>query len=134
MYDSLINKMNEHFSDIGSILYSKACDFSKLHDISIEDIEMYYDLLCSKESFPENINRKNHKMCCLYYLSKDNQEYRDVFMEKYLGTIDVNKLGKNPENLMMIFNIIEFDKSYLNSPINNLKFLYELYINIIEDI
>ena len=126
MYDSLINKMDEHFSDIGSILYSKACDFSKLHDISIEDIEMYYDLLCSKESFPENINRKNHKMCCLYYLSKDNQEYRDVFMEKYLGTIDVNKLGKNPENLMMIFNIIEFDKSYLNSPINNLKFLYEL--------
>ena len=86
MYDSLINKMTEHFSEVGSILFSKACDFSKLHDISIEDIEMYYDILCSDEPIPANIIRRNHKMCCLFYLSKENPEYREDFFEKYLQT------------------------------------------------
>ena len=75
MYDSLINKMTEHFSEVGSILFGKACDFSKLHDISIEDIEMYYDILCSDEPIPPNIVRRNHKMCCLFYLSKERHSY-----------------------------------------------------------
>ena len=126
MYDSLITKMTEHFSEIGSILYSKACDFSKLHDIKIEDIEMYYEILCSDETIPANIVRRNHKMCCLFYLSKDNKEYYKVFFQKYLSTIDIHKLEKNAENLIMVFNIIEFDKSYLNSPLNNLEYLYSL--------
>ena len=126
MYDSLINKMTEHFSEVGSILFSKACDFSKLHDISIEDIEMYYDILCSDEPIPANIIRRNHKMCCLFYLSKENPEYREDFFEKYLQTIDIHNLEKNNENLFMVFNIIEFDKTYLNSPLNNMEYLYSL--------
>ena len=126
MYDSLINKMTEHFSEVGSILFGKACDFSKLHDISIEDIEMYYDILCSDEPIPPNIVRRNHKMCCLFYLSKENKDYHNVFLEEYLETIDIHKLEKTHENLEMVFNIIEFDKTYLQSPINNIEYLYSL--------
>ena len=126
MYEDLINKINKHFSDIGSIIYSKACDFSKLHPISIEDIEIYYDLLCSDEVIPPNINRKNHKMCCLFYLSKDNPDYVDIFTEKFLQTIEIEKIEKNSENLVMVFNIIEFDKTYLNSTVDTNEYLYTL--------
>ena len=126
MYDDLIYKINRHFSDVGSIIYSKACDFSKLHPISIEDIEIYYDLLCSEEVIPQNINRKNHTMCCLFYLSKDNPDYINIFTEKFLETIDFDKIEKNTENLVMVFNIIEFDKTYLNSTTDTYSFLYTL--------
>ena len=126
MYDDLISKMTEHFSDIGSILYSKALDFFNNNTISTEDVEMYYDLLCSDESIPQNINRRNHKMCCLFYLSKIDDNYIDIFVEKFIGTIQINSLETNPENLIMVFNIIEFDKIYLKSNINSYTFLYSL--------
>ena len=44
MYDDIISKMTTHFSEIGSILYSKAYDFFKKDPISTEEIETYYDL------------------------------------------------------------------------------------------
>ena len=128
MYDSLISKMVDHFSEIGLIIYSKSKDFTKTQEISIEDIEMYYDILCSEDIIHENINRKNHKMGCLYYLSKDNKEYNEIFIEKYLETIEMSKLNeeKSNENLAMLFNVIEFDKTYLNSPKDHINFLYQL--------
>ena len=126
MYDSLINKMIGQFSENGLILYSKANDFSKINDISIEDYEMYYEILCSDETIPENINRRNHKMCCLFYLAKESSIYKEDFMEQYLKTIQIQNLDKSSENLIMVFNIIEFDKTYLNSQLKVITYLYQL--------
>ena len=126
MYDSLIVKMRNYFSDNGLILYSKANDYSKITQISLDEIEMYYDILCSDEIIPPYISRDNHKMCCLYYLAKEDDEFITTFEEKYLKTIDAQKLGYNEESLVKIFNLIEFEKSYLNSPISYLTFLYSL--------
>ena len=126
MYDEFIDKMTKHFSEVGSILYSKACDFSKKNPISPEDITMYYEILCSNENIPDNISRENHKMCCLYYISKQSNEYIDTFVEKYVKSIDVNTLEIKSEHLYRIFNIIEYDKTYLDSPKENLEFLYQL--------
>ena len=126
MYDSLIVKMRNYFSDNGLILYSKANDYSKITQISLDEIEMYYDILCSDEIIPPYISRDNHKMCCLYYLAKEDDEFITTFEEKYLKTIDAQKLDYNEESLVKIFNLIEFEKSYLNSPISYLTFLYSL--------
>ena len=115
MYDSLISKMVEHFSEEGSILYGKACDFSKINPISLDNIEKYYDLLCSGEILPENLIKKNHKLCCLFYLGRKNKNYVDIFIEHYLKKNEIKILGKNEANLIMVFNIIEFEKAYLNS-------------------
>ena len=119
MYDDIISKMTTHFSEIGSILYSKAYDFFKKDPISTEEIETYYDLLCS-------VNRRNHQMCCLFYLSKDDNNYIDIFVEKYIGSIELNSLEINSENLIMVFNIIEFDKIYLKSNYSSFEFLYTM--------
>ena len=126
MYDDIISKMTTHFSEIGSILYSKAYDFFKKDPISTEEIETYYDLLCSDEIISQNINRRNHQMCCLFYLSKDDNNYIDIFVEKYIGSIELNSLEINSENLIMVFNIIEFDKIYLKSNYSSFEFLYTM--------
>ena len=126
MYDDIISKMTTHFSEIGSILYSKAYDFFKKDPISTEEIETYYDLLCSDEIISQNINRRNHQMCCLFYLSKDDNNYIDIFVEKYIGSIELNSLEINSENLIMVFNIIEFDKIFLKSNYSSFEFLYTM--------
>ena len=126
MYDDLINKMVGQFSEIGLIINSKANDFSKINDISNEDYEMYYDFLCSDEIIPENINRRNHKMCCLFYLTKDSPKYKQDFIEQYLRTVEIQKIERSSENLVMVFNIIEFDKTYLDSSSKVINYLYSL--------
>ena len=126
MYDSLISKMVEHFSEEGSILYSRACDFSKINPISLDDIEMYYDLLCSDEILPENLIKKNHKLCCLFYLGRENKNYVEVFKESFLKKVDIKILEKNQANLIMVFNIIEFEKAYLNLNQKYIEFIYSM--------
>ena len=126
MYNDLFNKISRHFSDIGSLIYSQACDFFKLHPISIDDIKAYYEILCSDAVIPQNINRKNHKICCLFYLSKDNPNYRDIFVENFLKTIKIKNIEINAENLVMTFNVIEFEKTYVDSSKDQYKFLYNL--------
>ena len=125
MYDNLISKMTEYFSEIGLILKSKALNYFKKSSVLMEDIEIYYDYLCSDEIIPQNINKRNHKMCCLYYLSENDSNYIDNYVDNYMGAIELNSLEINSENLIMVFNIIEFDKTYLKSDNNN-EFLYAM--------
>ena len=127
MYTKFISKMNNHFSNLGSILYSKACDYSGIYPISKDDIMIYYELLNTDEVvFPENISKNNHIACCLYYLTKENIGYREKFLEKFLRTITFDSIKIDENHLVLIFNIIEFDKTYLNSPKEHISFLYQL--------
>ena len=126
MYNKLISKMTNHFSELGSIMYSKACDYSSFYPISKDDIKMYYEVLNLNDvSFPEKVSRRNHLTCCLYYLSKDDSKFRNIFLDKFLKTINIKELEINQENLVFVFNIIEYDKTYLHSPKNHLLFLYQ---------
>lgn len=107
-------------------MYSKACDYSEIYPISKDDIKMYYEVLNLNDvSFPEKVSRRNHLTCCLYYLSKDDNKYRNIFLDKFLKTINIKQLEINQENLVFVFNIIEYDKTYLHSPKNHLLFLYQ---------
>lgn len=129
MYSKLISKMTKYFSELGSIIYSKACKFSGMNIVSNDDIKMYYELLNSENvELPPKVSFYNHTACCLYYLSKDDEKYKEIFIEKYLKTLNVN-LKKSEENLVLIFNIIEFDKTFLNSPKENILFLYQILKN-----
>lgn len=127
MYANFIKKMTNHFSELGNLIYSKACDYSELYPITKDDIMMYYKLLTEDDSnIPENISKKNHISCCLYYLTKYNKSYKDVFIDKFLKNMSVKGVEQTNENLTLIFNIIEFDKIYLNSSKDHILFLYQL--------
>ena len=127
MYAKMISKMTNHFSEVGCIFYSKACDHSGIYEITKDDILMYYKLLKSEElHLPEKISKNNHLACCLFYLAKEGENYKEEFLDKYLRNVSFNNLGINEANLIFIFNIIEFDKVYLNSPKDHIEFLYQL--------
>ena len=129
MYSRLIDKMTRFFSELGSIMYSKACKYSGLYPITKDDILMYYNVLNTENiTFPPKLSVNNHISCCLFYLAKDNKDYREKFIEKYLKTINGN-IKVNEENLVLMFNIIEFDKSYLKSKPENIAFLYQILKN-----
>ena len=127
MYVKLIKKMTNHFSELGSIIHSKACDSSGLYEITKDDIKMYYEILNSVDiSLPPKVSKNNHIACCLYYMTKDNEDYKEQFLNKFLRPISPDALPINDENLILIFNIIEFDKTYLKSPRDHILFLYQL--------
>ena len=124
MYDKLITKNINHFGSEGVILYSKSCDYYNINKIKLDEIKMFYELLKSDE-FPEiNLSKKTLISCCLYYLTKEDNKYQQEFM-----TDIIHKLNKNDpltdENLILIYNIIEYDKRYLKSKKEKKQYLLE---------
>ena len=111
-------------------MYSKACKYSGLYQITKDDILMYYKVLNTDGvSYPPKLSVKNHIACCLFYLAQYDKRYKEDFIKKYLRTITINNLNIDEEHLVLIFNIIEFDKSYLNSQKEHISFLYQLLKN-----
>ena len=122
MYNKLISKNINHFGPEGVIMYSKSCDYYNINPVSIEDIEMFYQLLKSDEPLPQYVHKQAHLSCCLFYLSKNNPMYQNIFVKEL-----IHKLSKKDEindtNLFLIYNIIEFDQRYLHSEKERLKYL-----------
>lgn len=125
MYNNLIAKSINHFGPEGVILYSKSCDYYNINKIKPDDIKMFYELLTSDE-FPNNynLNKKTLISCCLYYLAKEDQKYKDQFLNEVIKKISKND-PLNDTNLILIYNIIEYDKKYLKSKKEKTKFLLD---------
>jgi tetratricopeptide (TPR) repeat protein len=122
MYNKLISRNINHFGPEGVIMYSKSCDYYNINPVSIEDIEMFYQLLKSDEPLPQYVHKQAHLSCCLFYLSKNNPMYQNIFVKEL-----IHKLSKKDEindtNLFLIYNIIEFDQRYLHSEKERLQYL-----------
>ena len=124
MYENLIIKNIQHFGPEGIIMYSKSCDYYNINQVSLEDIKMFYDLLISNEPLPNSFNKLPYISCCLYFLSKNNEQYEKIFTTKIIQKLS-RKDEVNDTNMFLIFNIIEFDQRYLHSRGERLKFLLE---------
>ena len=123
MYSKLEDKVILHFSKDGLIAYSKYCDYSKINPITIEEVKMYYELLKSNERMSINILKINHIICCLYYLSKNDQILINVFCKQIIEQLNFEKDVINEPNLILIYNIIEYEAKYLHSNKIQLEFL-----------
>ena len=84
---------------------------------------MYYEFLKSEEINNKQKN-KNDMACCLYDLSKNNKEKQEEFISQIIENLDINNDLINDENLILIYNIIEFDEQYLKSEKNKLDYLF----------
>ena len=123
MKNKLISKIKAHFGNESLIMYSKCCDYYKINPIKKEDIQMYYKFLLSDQS--NNQNKINDISCCLYYLSNNNKKYQNIFTSQIIEKLDINNDLINKDNLVLIYNIIEFDELYLKS--DRIKIQYLLY-------
>jgi len=122
MYNKLISKMKAHFGQESLIIYSKHCDYYQINPIKKDNIQIYYDYLMS-EQIPRNKKVLNDISCCLYYLSENNEDYKNKFTEQIIENLDYNNDPKNDDMMILIYNIIEFDKKHLNSERDKLEFL-----------
>ena len=121
MYDRLVKKMKSHFGEESLIIYSKHCDFYQINPIKKDDVQIYYDYFMT-EQIPKNQFVLNDIACCLYYLSSWNKEYKDKFTKQIVQKIDVTD-QKNDDFMILIYNIIEFDKIYLEYDKNQIEYL-----------
>ena len=128
MYDELITKNTNHFRPQGILFYSKFCDYYNINKVSMDDIRMFYDLLKTEELNELNNNNQYCKKtlisCCLYYLASEEQQYKNIFMKEFIKKIS-REDPINDTNLILIYNIIEFNKRYLNSEKEKIKYLLE---------
>ena len=122
MYNKLISKNLNHFGPDGLIMYSKSCDYYNTNQVTMEDIKMFYELLRSNETLPNNVRRLPHLSCCLYFLTKTNINYGKIFTTELIQKLSNND-EVNDTNLFLIYNIIEFDSRYLHSTGNRLQYL-----------
>ena len=113
MYQKLLSKNIEYFGPEGVIMYSKSRDYYNINQVAIEDIQMFYTILSLDEELPGNINRKTYLSCCLFYLSKNQPKYIDIFSREFIQKLK-NKDKVDDTNLFLIFNIIEFYQRYLD--------------------
>lgn len=124
MYDELIIKNINHFRKEGILFYSKYCDYYNINRVQIDDIRMFYDLLKSDEFNNTEICKKTLISCCLYYLANEEQQYKTLFIKEIIQKISRDD-PINDTNLILIYNIIEFDKRYLDSKKEKIKYLLE---------
>lgn len=122
MYNKLISKMKRHFGQEPLIIYSKHCDYYQIFPIKKDDINIYYQYLKSI-SIQKNTQYLNEVACCLYYLAQYKEEYKEVFTSEIIENLDYNNDPINEDYMLLIYNIIEFDKRYLKSESDKINFL-----------
>ena len=114
MYDNLIKKNINHFGREGVILHSKSNDYYNINKVKLDDIKMFYELLKSDEFPNNNLNKKTLLSCCLYYLTKVDNKYKTEFVDDIIQKLSTSD-PINDTNLILIYNIIEYDQRYLNT-------------------
>ena len=124
IYDNLISKMREHFGKESLIIFSKSCDYFRINQIKKDDIQMYYQYLISNNIQKED-RTINDIACCLYYLSKNNEEYQSKFISLIIEKLNISNDQINDRALVLIYNIIEFDEQYLKSDKNKIQYLLD---------
>ena len=122
MYNRLISKMKSHFGDESLIIYSKHCDYYQINPIKKDDIQIYYEYLTS-DQVPRHSKVFNDLACCLYYLAEFNEDYKEKFTSQIIEQLDYNNDQINDDMMILIYNIIEFDKRYLKSEKEKINYL-----------
>ena len=118
----IISKIKSHFGDESLLMYSKSCDYYQINPLNREDIEKYYEYLMSNQEIKDE-NNLNEISCCLYYLSQNNKNYQEEFISYIIERLDIGNDPINDKNLVLIYNIIEFDEQYLKSDREKLEYL-----------
>ena len=124
MYNNLISKNFNHFGQEGVIQYSKCCDYYNINKVKMDDIKMFYELLKSDELPNQNLNKQTLLSCCLYYLAKEDEKYKQEFTQDFIRILN-RDMVINDTNLILMYNIIEYDKRYLKVSKERNRFLLE---------
>ena len=123
MENNLMNQIIYYFSQEGLIFYNKSNEFYKNNQPKFEETIMMKNALESNPQFQNIENRICYLSCCLYLLTKYDEQFKTEFCKKILSNLSPKNNPINDPFLFLIYNCIDFDENFLHSDKKRLQFL-----------
>ena len=123
MENNLMNQILFYFSQDGLIFYCKSNEYYKNNQPKFEETMMMKNALESNPQFQNIENRICYLSCCLYLLTKNDEQFKTEFCKKILSNLSPKNNPLNDTFLFLIYNCIDFDENFLHSDKKRLQFL-----------
>ena len=123
MESELKNSLTTYFGEYGLIFYNKLNEYYKVPLPQKEVIKNIYDSLDANPQYQNFPNRINYIACCIYYLSRTDESYKEIFCRKIISGLSIKTNPIDDIYLSLIFNCIDFDENFLHSEPHRLLFL-----------
>ncbi len=123
MENELKNSLTTYFGEYGLIFYNKLNEYYKVPLPQKEVIKNIYDSLDANPQYQNLPNRINYIACCIYYLSRTDESYKEIFCRKIISGLSIKTNPIDDIYLSLIFNCIDFDENFLHSEPHRLLFL-----------
>ena len=123
MENDLIIRLNSYFGQNGLIFHSKLNEYYKMALPKFDEIKRIYESIESNPQFATLENRVCYISCCLYFLSKSDESYKNIFLRKVMPSLQIKEDPINDSYLFLIYNCIDFDENFLHSDQKRLGYL-----------
>ena len=123
MENEIKNTLTTYFGIYGLIFFNKLNEYYKVPLPQKEVIKNIYDSLDTNPQFENLPNKINYIACCLYILSRKDESYKKLFLNKVIGRLMIKKDPLDDIHLAEIYNCIDFDENFLHSDPNKLSYL-----------
>ena len=115
MDQDIIIRLNSYFGQNGLIFHSKLNEYYKMPLPKFDEIKRLYETIDSNPQYSTLDNRLCYISCCLYFLSKTDESFKSIFLQKVLKSLNIKSDAINDSYLFLIYNCIDFDENFLHS-------------------
>lgn len=125
MENNFMNQITNCFSQEGLIFYCKSNEYYKANKLNIEETMRMKNALESNPQLQNIENRICYLSCCLYILTKNDEQFKVEFCKKILSNLSPKNNPINDTFLSLIYNCVDFDENFLHSDKKRLQFLFK---------
>ena len=120
-----MSQITNCFSQEGLIFYCKSNEYYKANKLNIEETMRMKNALESNPQLQNIENRICYLSCCLYILTKNDEQFKVEFCKKILSNLSPKNNPINDTFLSLIYNCVDFDENFLHSDKKRLQFLFK---------
>ena len=123
MENDIKNHLTTYFGTYSLIFYNKLNEYYKVPLPQKEKIKNIFESLDNNPQYANIQNRLNYIACCLYILSRADENYKSIFCHRVISNLDLKTDPIDDVQLALIYNCIDFDENFVHSPPKNLTYL-----------
>ena len=113
MDQDIIIRLNSYFGQNGLIFHSKLNEYYKMALPKFDEIKRIYEILDSNPQYSTLENRLCYISSCIYFLSRTDESYKNIFYYKVIGHLHIKQDPINDSFLFLIYNCIDFEENFL---------------------
>ena len=122
MESEIRNTLLKYFGTYGLIMFNEVNEYYKVPLPQKEVIKNIYESLEYNPQYENFPNKINYIACCLYLLTRKDETYKNLFMNKVISSLKLKKDPTDDIHLAQVYNCIDFDENFLHSC--HMKLLY----------